>query len=94
MTNMSYCQFENTANDLQQVYNTLLEGKGEDSTLSKYEKNGKEQLIQLCRDILDLVENESFDEEREIDPDDEHQCLDCGNDYSECICDELEDEDE
>ncbi len=74
MTNMSYCQFENTANDLQQVYDTMVEGDGADSKLSVYEKAGKQRLIQLCQDILDLVENESFDDERNDDSEDTGSC--------------------
>ncbi len=65
MSNMSYCQFENTANDLQQVYETLEEGNGKDEKLSKYEKAGKARLIQLCYDIIALMENEQDEQDEE-----------------------------
>ena len=48
MTNMDYCKFENTARDLSQCLdNWTLE---EDAT--DYEKDGKERIIELAREIV------------------------------------------
>ena len=46
MANMSYCRFENTLHDLRDCYNNM-----DDSDLSDSEKQAKESLIDLCKDI-------------------------------------------
>ena len=69
--NMSYCQFENTSNDLQQCINTLVEALEDNKALydvqqqmSEYEKLGYNRLIRQCIDLLeyhdDLVRNNDF----------------------------------
>jgi len=45
MGNMSYCRFRNTARDLQDCYDNL------DNDLSEEEKQARERLIELCKDI-------------------------------------------
>ena len=48
MANMGYCRFENTLQDLKDCYNHM-----EDENLSKSEKVAKQELIELCRQIID-----------------------------------------
>ena len=48
------------------------------------DENGSGWYIYLNR--LELV---NFDEDREIDIDDDSQCLDCCKDFSECTCDSV-----
>lgn len=47
MSNMSYCRFENTLNDLRECYDALCNGEGEG------EPEAREQLINLCRSITE-----------------------------------------
>lgn len=54
MSNMSYCRFENTFEDLEDCYDALIneggiEGLEEES--SEYEKPYIKRLIELCKDI-------------------------------------------
>lgn len=59
MSNMSYCRFQNTAQDLQDCYEALVD-KGINS-LSGEERRAAIRLINLCRGIADdfghLTEN-------------------------------------
>jgi len=48
MTNMSYCMFENTLADLQQVYDAIVNGDVDESELSNTEKRSKGALLDLC----------------------------------------------
>ena len=61
MGNMSYCRFENTANDLQDCVNALIKGETED--LSHYELNGLARILEYANDIIDMEEyiNEILD---------------------------------
>ena len=61
MGNMSYCRFENTANDLQDCVNALMKGEAED--LSHYELNGLARILECANDIIDMEEyiNEILD---------------------------------
>lgn len=45
MANMSYCQFENTAGDLQDCYDNM------DEKVEGSEAKARERLIKLCVDI-------------------------------------------
>ena len=54
MGNMSYCRFENTANDLQDCVNALTRGETED--LSHYELNGLARILECANDIIDMEE--------------------------------------
>lgn len=47
MTNMSYCRFENTAQDLRDCRDHINE-----DDLSSSEHNARRRVILLCRDIL------------------------------------------
>ena len=55
--NMSYCAAENTANAMEQLIDLVQEG-GEEyiKDLSRYERNGHIDLINLCKAYLDLME--------------------------------------
>jgi hypothetical protein len=53
MANLNYCRFENTYNDLYDVYDHLF-----DDELSESEDKYRKRLIKLCREISD----EAFDE--------------------------------
>ena len=62
--NRSYCQFRNTAADLDQVYETLKDAEG-DYSLEEFVANISDvdeemavgRLIDLCKAIIDLVED-------------------------------------
>ena len=49
--NMSYCMFENTANDLDQCKEALNEGIDIEELSSNYEKAGYKRVIELCCEI-------------------------------------------
>jgi hypothetical protein len=51
---MSYCRFENTANDLRDC----LDHPG-DADLSQSEKNARETLLALCRDVIENADEET-----------------------------------
>ena len=67
MANMSYCRFRNTLNDLRDCYYNM-EGVSDHE-----EQRARQQLIDLCRDIVDEYgddfvfndEEEIFDEEED-----------------------------
>ena len=48
---MSYCRFENTANDLQDCVNAIR--NGETDELNEYEVEGLKRLLDLCNNIVD-----------------------------------------
>jgi len=58
MPNMSYCRFENTAGDVADCLHALNNGEGADSELNEYEKRGKRRLIALCRQIVEISEDD------------------------------------
>ena len=58
MPNMSYCRFENTAQDLQDCLYALEEG--ETTELSRFERRGLRNLLRLCEEFVDY-ENEIDD---------------------------------
>jgi hypothetical protein len=51
MGNMSYCRFENTANDLDDCLRAIEDGEYED--LNSYEQSGLSSLMSLCQQILE-----------------------------------------
>jgi hypothetical protein len=73
MSNMSYCRFENTNNDLRDCINALQEAidesvdiaEFEKSLSSDYERRGFQSLVESCREFLEAYEAlpESYDEE-------------------------------
>ena len=63
MPNMSYCRFENTSHDLQDCYDHWKE----DEDPNEYEKRGKENILELCRMIIeDYGDEEWKNTEREF----------------------------
>jgi len=50
MSNMSYCRFGNTSKDLDDCFENWNETEEEE--LSESEKEGKDRILQLCRDII------------------------------------------
>ena len=52
MGNMSYCRFENTANDLQDCVNAI--NRGETDELNEYEKSGLAEILKLSEYIVDM----------------------------------------
>ena len=52
MGNMSYCRFENTANDLQDCVNAI--DRGETDELNEYEKSGLAEILKLSEYIVDM----------------------------------------
>ncbi len=55
MANMSYCRFQNTAQDLRNCHRAILDGEADDEELSDDERNAKANLIKTCREILEAV---------------------------------------
>ena len=52
MGNMSYCRFENTANDLRDCLNAI--NRGETDELNEYEVQGLRRIIDMSHDIVDM----------------------------------------
>jgi hypothetical protein len=63
MGNMSYCRFENTANDLADCVSALMRNEAED--LNHYELNGLARILEYANDIIDMEEyiNELLDDD-------------------------------
>ena len=53
MPNMSYCRYENTSHDMQDVVDTLFD-TDLDVDLSNSERRGLETILDLARDIIDM----------------------------------------
>ena len=53
MPNMSYCRYENTSHDMQDVVDTLFD-TDVDVDLSGSERRGLENILDLARDIIDM----------------------------------------
>lgn len=53
MSNMSYCMFQNTLNDLQQCADKLEGVQGNLAELSKDEARAADRLILLCMEIAE-----------------------------------------
>ena len=59
MSNMSYCRFENTYQDLEEIYEALHnEGgvQGMEEEANQYEKPYIKKLIELCKEIAEDFE--------------------------------------
>lgn len=59
MSNMSYCRFQNTLQDLNEAYNYL---DRSDEDLGPEEARARNRLVKLCTDI-----SEQFDSEHVLD---------------------------
>ncbi len=64
MPNMSYCRFRNTLNDLRDCYYNM-EGVSDHE-----EQRARQQLIDLCRDIIDEYGNFDFNDDEVFDEED------------------------
>ncbi len=53
MPNMSYCRYENTSMDMQDVVDTLFDCDV-DVDLSKSELRGLDTILELAKDIVDM----------------------------------------
>ena len=53
MPNMSYCRYENTSMDMQDVVDTLFDCDV-DIDLSKSELRGLDTILELAKDIVDI----------------------------------------
>lgn len=53
MSNMSYCRFQNTADDLADCLDNI-----EDDNLSPEEEKARRRLVRLCAEILDAYGEE------------------------------------
>ena len=51
MTNMAYCRFHNTVIDLQDCLDSIIN----QDELSKEEKQKRDELIELCEELLEEV---------------------------------------
>lgn len=58
MANMSYCRFYNTYHDLVECKNALYNG----DISSFEEKRYAKKLIELCKEITEIYEDENIDE--------------------------------
>jgi len=54
MGNMSYCRFENTLRDLQDCVNAIESGDYNEDGIQGYELDAVQELLETCRDFLDL----------------------------------------
>jgi len=57
MANMSYCRFQNTANDLRDCVYAIEEGEYSDG-ISKSEKRGLEGILELAHQLVNELEYE------------------------------------
>ena len=58
MSNMSYCRFRNTREDLQDCFDNI-----DDSLENKDEAKARIRLVKLCQKIVDAVDLEDLQEE-------------------------------
>lgn len=56
MANMSYCRFENTANDLADCLEHF-----EDCNLSSYEANARRRILRMAQEIVESFTEEDLD---------------------------------
>lgn len=66
MANMSYCRFENTANDLRDCVYAIEEGEYNNG-ISKSEKRGLEEIFELAHQLVNELE---YDVEEILSSDD------------------------
>ena len=63
MSNMTYCMFENTADNLGQVVDAMYDaGETSDLDLKQYEKEGMESLYRLCKAYIQEYDRLKEDE--------------------------------
>jgi len=71
--NMSYCRFQNTAIDLQDCASAIESGEAVDKKLSREEKQAKKRLVEICQDIIDMMEYEDQREAENLDDEDDFE---------------------
>lgn len=59
MSNMSYCRFENTSQDMQDCFDALeeagsIEALKEEMEMSEYELRGLKDFIDICQQVTEL----------------------------------------
>jgi len=66
MSNMSYCRFENTLQDLRDCFDALREYSATElmEEANEYEKRSIVQLIKVCKEISDDYDPENFEKAR------------------------------
>ena len=57
MTNMSYCMFENTDQDIQQCINAIESGEVDINDMSSYEKSAFMRISESCKELVELIED-------------------------------------
>ncbi len=55
MSNMSYCRFENTSDDLQDCLDAIHNGEAED--LNEYEQMGLRKILNIAKEIVDMADD-------------------------------------
>ena len=55
MSNMSYCRFENTSDDLQDCLNAIYNGETDD--LNEYEQRGLKNILNIARTIVKMEDD-------------------------------------
>jgi len=58
MSNMAYCRFQNTLNDLRDCYDAM-----DDTDLSEEEAKARKRLVKVCQSIVDDAEWLGLEEE-------------------------------
>ena len=53
MSNMSYCRFQNTLNDLMDCYDNWDSELDDDRSLSNEEVQARKRLLEICEQIVD-----------------------------------------
>ena len=61
MSNMSYCRFQNTLQDLRDCYEEMRGGNIENN-LCKRESRSFAEIVELCRGITEMYEDSEYDE--------------------------------
>ena len=62
MSNMSYCRFQNTLNDLRDCAYAMSEDYEEEESLSMDEVRARDNLIALCGEIAEQFPDGEFEE--------------------------------
>lgn len=55
MSNMSYCRFENTSDDLQDCLSAIYNGETDD--LNEYEQRGLKKILNIARTIVKMEDD-------------------------------------
>lgn len=59
MSNMSYCRFQNTLNDLRDCRNALSGGRGR---LSQDEAEAAMSMLSVCKDVVEALEGSNIND--------------------------------